>query len=304
MEKLKIFDLHCDTLTGIFRSGLTDLSSLMLRPEDCGHFDGFTQLFAVFASPALSDNDAFSEACEVLENAEKLLRPYTEQGARVLLSVEDGRILGGELARLDTLASLGVRALTLVWGGDCCVGGAWSSESGAGLTDFGKEVVRRCAALGILPDLSHASDRSFDDAADILEELGLPLLATHSDSRTVCPHGRNLTDGRFERIVRSGGLCGISLCPEHVSVNGKDDRDAADSGCGIPDVADHILHYLSLGGEKTVALGCDCDGIEKAPRGLEHPSGLDALADELLRRGVCEDTVRDVFFRNAERFFA
>ena len=104
--------------------------------------------------------------------------------------------------------------MTLLWGGETCIGG--SHDTSTGLTEFGKQVVKRCFELGIVPDISHASINTAKSVADIADELGKPFIATHSNSRVVYDHERNLTPELFSRLVLSGGVVGISFCPKHI----------------------------------------------------------------------------------------
>ena len=95
-------------------------------------------------------------------------------------------------------------------------------------------------------------------------------------------------------IQRTGGLVGLCLCPDHLTPGGE---------ATLTDAVRHLEHWLALGGERTIALGTDFDGIEKTPVGLAKNRDLIALAEELFRLGYREETVRALFYKNAQIFF-
>jgi membrane dipeptidase len=153
-------------------------------------------------------------------------------------------------------------------------------------------VVRECGRLGIIPDVSHASEAC---ANDILEEADrTPVVATHSDSYTVYPHSRNLSDTLFSEIRKREGLVGINLYCEHLGYGTL-------RGSEIDVTLRHIEYFLSLDGEDVLCFGCDFDGA-RTPPALQHPRDLTYLAEEMLRRGYPSLTIEKLFWKNAKRF--
>ena len=181
--------------------------------------------------------------------------------------------------------------MTLLWSGETQIGGAWDTDTG--LTRFGKAVLGDMQRIGILADASHASDAAFCDIAAISEENGIPFFCSHSNSRKVTAHRRNLTDAQFTHLCRIRSLCGISLCPAHLS-----EKEAKRA-----DVLRHIEHYLALGGEEVVALGTDFDGIQATPEGLPSCRALLSLAEDMARIGYKDELIERIFYKNAEAFF-
>ena len=118
-------------------------------------------------------------------------------------------------------------------------------------------------------------------------------MATHSNSHSVHPHPRNLNNAQFEAIRSAGGLVGLSLCPEHLT----------DNQASAYDLIRHLDHYLSLGGEDTVALGTDFDGITSTPQGLTSTDDLLTLAEVMAKEGYADQIIRKFFYKNAENFF-
>ena len=153
--------------------------------------------------------------------------------------------------------------------------------------DAEREAVRQMETRHILPDAAHLNRRGF---WELLEVTARPIVVSHTASAMLHPIARNLTDAQFCAVRERGGLVGLSLCPEHL---------------GAPTLSRMIAHleqFLSLGGEKTVALGCDLDGIE-IPTAFGGIRVLETLYEQLLKRNYAESLADDIFFRNAYRFF-
>ena len=137
-------------------------------------------------------------------------------------------------------------------------------------------------------DVSHISDEGF---WDIIEITDAPILATHSNSRAVHSHSRNLTDDMFRAICETGGVAGYNTCAEFTGEN--PDLDTA---------CDHILHFMELDPSgKHIALGGDLDGVETMPDGFEGVQSYPALARQLLSRGLTQQNIMDIFWNNAIR---
>lgn len=301
---MKLFDLHCDTLSKAEKHRLSPFynDSLMFSfgraPFSCHR-----QVMAIWSSNTLDDEAAWENFQRVLSYTEEAWKKTPlQKSLRPVLAVEDARLVGHDLSRLDFLYEKGVRLLTLTWKGISPIGGAWDTEEG--LTPFGRELILRAAALGMAIDLSHASDRLFAEALALSagdrhtkgqsDQKPIRFLASHSNSRTLCPHRRNLTDDMFRALSKKGGLVGVSLVPQHLRENGR---------AALSDVIGHFLHFLSLGGEDTVAFGSDFDGIDSLPEGINGVESLPLLYDALAKE--TSSAVADkVFFENAERFFA
>ena len=289
---MHIFDLHADTPTKLFYQKKNfDDTTLSLSVADVRHWESCTQVMAFFCRECLTDDEAYRAFFAMRADTLSKIAPH-RQNFTPILAVEDARLLGNSRERLPRLAECGVAILTLLWRGETVIGGAF--DTNRGLTSFGRDILSDCFDLGIHPDLSHASENAFWEAAETAAARRRPLLATHSNARAVCPHPRNLYDDQFVAIQRGGGLVGLCLCPEHLTAA----RDAT-----LADAVRHLEHWLALGGEDTVALGTDFDGIEKTPLGLSRSRDLAALAEELLRLGYREETVRAIFYKNAERYF-
>ena len=310
MRNLPLFDLHCDTLFECLKQekSLTD-NDLNLSFSRLSEYRRFTQVLAMWSNWQLTEEEAWERfgaareklASELAKNpavrlctcASDLAACEADGTGAVFFAVEGGKLIADDITRVDAMYEAGVRFLTLVWNSTCKIGGAHDADEG--LTPFGREVVERCLALGIIPDVSHASDKMTDEVLDICEDAGKVCIATHSNSRAECDHRRNLTDERFSRIAKLGGVVGVSLAPQHLTRG---------EICTVQDVVRHIEHYLSLGGEDTVCLGCDLDGVGKLPSGIESVSDLYKIADRLGQNGHSDDCIEKIFYANARNFIS
>ncbi len=285
---MKYFDLHCDTLTKLYDGLLTfDNRQTQVNHAEVFFFEKYRQVFAVWSDPALHPNDGFDKFCKIADNIHSFKIP--QKGS--ILAVEGAEILNGRIERLDKMYAKGVRLLTLMWKGRTCIGGSYDTDYP--LDRFGAAVLRHCFNLGIVPDMSHASDKTFYDCVNIAEAAGKPLIASHSNSRAVFDHPRNLTDEMFGIIRDMGGIVGISLYPKHLSP----------AECTTEDVLRHIEHYIMMDGENTVCLGCDFDGIEETPVDIPSVRFISNLAYEMEKRGYGKLLIDNIFYENANKFF-
>lgn len=305
-NQLNLFDLHCDTPFELYFHG-TKLAENRHHVSLAGAavYPQYTQVMAIWSNRKQDDDTAFRSfhkiadylMNELHENKDRITFVRDKKGlheastqARAFLAVEDARLLGGRLDRLPVLHARGVRFLTLVWNGESCIGGAFDTSTG--LTDFGKSVVEECFRLGIVPDLSHASEKTASEAIELATAHKKPVIATHSCSYSVYAHPRNLRDGQFEAIKSLGGLVGVSFCDIHL---------AREKGATVDDVVRHVEHYMSLGGEDVVAFGTDFDGADM-PEGVSRPADLLKVGEALARLNYTETQIRKLFSENATRF--
>ena len=224
-----------------------------------------------------------------------------KKGVNVILGIEGGEALGRELGRVEAFYKRGVRLITLTWNhpyaiSDTCVQTAdrlnGEADYAGGLTHFGRDVLREMNRLGIVADVSHLSDKGFYDVAEIAEK---PFIASHSNSRALCPHPRNLTDDMFRLLIKKGGVTGINFYHSFLRADG--------GAASIDDILRHIEHFMALGGQKNVGIGTDFDGIDYPPEEIAGTRELGKLCDALLRINYPETLVRDIMAGNMERAF-
>ena len=304
--KFPVFDLHCDTALALLGEDLKQTSSL--KHNDC-HIDldrastlgGYAQCFACFTTTVgggpkpveVFEREIDTILREMERNYQQIALAYTpeeisqnlEKGMMSgILTIEGPAGFGFDPELLEDLHRLGFRITTLGWNEKNPLTG--SHKTGGGMTDLGKAYVKEAQRLGMVVDVSHISDEGF---WDIMEITKAPVIASHSNSRSVCNVSRNLTDDMFLAICKTGGVTGINLCPDFLGVNPNLDT-----------VCDHIFHFLTLDPTgKHIALGGDLDGIGSLPEGFTGVQDYEKLAQRLLERGLSEQQIRDIFWNNA-----
>jgi len=135
-------------------------------------------------------------------------------------------------------------------------------------------------------DVSHISDEGFWDIIGITQA---PIIATHSNSRSVCDVSRNLTDDMFRAICETGGVAGFNQCDAFVG-----------TAPNLDTVCDHVLHFLEMDPQcRHIALGGDLDGCDKLPEGFDGIQSYPTMAERLTQRGIGEDMLMNIFWNNA-----
>jgi membrane dipeptidase len=161
-----------------------------------------------------------------------------------------------------------------------------------GLTEAGKQLVRRAHALGVPIDVSHASDRAVADILSVARETSGVVIATHSNARALCDHPRNLTDEQLRGIAATGGIVGLNFHAPFV-VKG---RPAT-----LDDVVRQALYLVKVAGIDHVAIGADFEGGIRPAAGLSDASHFPGLARALRRAGLSDEGVRKLMAENALR---
>ena len=303
-----VFDLHCDTSYARLGSGFDRGESLVTNNlhidlTRAKKYPGYAQCFGCFTSPLdalpdwLTPEKLFAmEYGGILEQIglnDHIIRLATSgQEIRnnadldlisAILTIEGTAGFDYDPGMLESLYHVGFRITTLGWNEQNSLCG--SHATGGGLTDKGREYVKRAQQLGMLIDVSHISDEAFYDILDITDG---PLVATHSNCRALQPVSRNLTDEMFCHICETDGLVGVNLYVPFLGDNADIDR-----------VCDHIFHYLSLDSSgKHVALGGDLDGCDQLPTGIAGIQDYDKISQRLLDRGLAAEKVMDIFWNN------
>lgn len=271
-------------------------------------FDGIRRLRETLeAHPdvrlVLSASDAAAAAARVVPGGSPDTGCSSRSSAPIgaLLGVEGGYAIRDDLDVVDELFGLGMRCLTLTWKESTGWADAANGGPHGGLAEFGCRLVDRLQALGVLIDLSHASDAT---ARGAIERAERPVVASHSGMRTLAPLPRNLPDELLEAIAETGGLVGVSFFNGHLDAEFEAlcaplrDRDFADTEMlaravldevgtlPLSRLVDHIDHATRLVGPKHVALGSDFDGMWAPPEGLEDCARLPELSAALAEAGV------------------
>ena len=298
MKQLSLADIHCDTAYEIFKrshSFFDNTEAVSLRKANA--YKEYLQVLAIWSDKTLDNDSAYKRFFEIAEYLKKDISKYEKDlfsdnahPVRLILSLEDARILNYDISRLEPLYKLGVKIITPLWSGISCIGGAYNTD--VGLSLFGISVIKECIKSNIIIDISHASQKSADDIFGLCDKIS-PVIASHSNSYTVYPHHRNLTDELFKRISRLDGLVGINLCAEHLGIK--------ESESSIQTIMRHIEHYIELGGENNICFGCDFDGAN-TPKEFQDITALYSVAEEMAKRNFSYELIDKIFYRNAKNF--
>lgn len=219
----------------------------------------------------------------------------------IVLHMEGADAIGPDLGYLDSLHNAGLRSLGIVWSRPNIFGYGVpfayprSPDTGPGLTDLGKNLVRRCNELGIMIDVSHLNERGFWDVAALSTA---PLVATHACAHTICPSTRNLTDRQLDAIRDTGGVIGLNLAVNDIRADANLDEDTP-----LDAVIRQIDYLIARVGPEGVALGSDFDGAVM-PREIGDASGLPRLLDAMRESGFDELTLRKFAYDNWLRVFS
>jgi len=361
-ENAFVVDTHNDVLlrSMIGQNILTDLS------ESHSDFPKFEsggvdcQVFSIWVSPfEFKEGEYFNRAIDMISQLEYLcsrvpqkwaipmnyqdLNYHEQKGIlSCMIGVEGGHAIEHDLLKLDALYHRGMRYLGVTWNNS----NEWATsakdevENGdslhfIGLTDFGKNVIKRCNELGVMIDVSHAGDQTF---WDIIKTTTKPIIASHSSVYNLCPHYRNLKDSQLFAIKENGGVVFVNFYPGYIDSTYSDNYDSIKEGLkssidslailydpdsdeywykenellkphltkivpNVDDVIDHIKYISDLIGINHVGIGADWDGVEIMPKGVETIDKLPFLTERLLDRGFSERDVRKILGGNFKRVF-
>ncbi len=211
-----------------------------------------------------------------------------------VLHLEGAECIGPDLEGLDMLYNMGLRSVGPVWSRPTAFAHGVpfrfpsDGDTGPGLTEAGRGLVRALKARGMVTDTSHMTVKGFWDVA----EEGVPLVATHSNAHAVCPTARNLTDDQLRAIGQTGGVVGLNFGTMFLRPDGK--RDPAGA---LDHVIAHLDHMIALAGEDHVGLGSDFDGAPM-PEGLADASALPVLTGLMEEAGYGAGLIAKITHRN------
>ncbi len=313
-----IVDTHCDTLMQLLPQpwGMHEARKLGERSER-GHIDlprmiegGVTcQTFAIYTGRrpfvpeaplvAMQMVDKFYSEIEAnqeimaVTNSEEIIDAKKEGKVCGLLSMEGAEPLMGELAALRIFYKLGVRMLSFAWNYRTpFADGLGAKRAESKLPELGLQALDEMDRLGVIFDVSHLADSVFWDVNDVMKGA---FIASHSNSRSVCDHPRNLTDDMINALADHGGIMGMNFATGFV----KKEKNKVT----VEDLVDHIDHIVELVGPNHVGLGSDYDGIRKAPEGIDDVSQLFNITRVLVKRGYSDDDILKILGGNHLRVF-
>ncbi len=215
-------------------------------------------------------------------------RTTADGAVSALLGIEGAHALEGDLERLAGFARRGVRYLGLLHfsANEAGFPAYGRGERDEGLTRFGRELVERCEAEGVIVDLAHINKRGFLDACAMATK---PPIVSHTGVLGAFEHWRNIDDAQLRAVAERGGVVGVIFCPRFLG------------GDGLEPVVKHLLHVIDVVGEECAALGSDWDGMIVPTRELADPRGLPQLTDALLAAGVSDAVIGKILRGNVLR---
>lgn len=303
-----IVDAHCDSMLDVVRkrrrlgiasnNGHLDLPRLMKAGVSI-------QFFAFFIESIYKPHGSLRRTLQLISNFYKELESNSSQmhlittkrdleqhlkindnKVGVILAIEGGEALEGDLDVLECLFRLGIRSLGLTWNQrNEIADGVGEKFSRGGLTSFGREVVKTMNRLGMVIDLAHIAEAGFWDT---LELSSKPVIVSHANCRKLCEHHRNLTDTQIKALAQAQGVLGITYAAQFVATNAT-----------IEDVVEHIDHVCQLVGNCLhVGLGSDFDGADIMPKGLEDVTKVPKIIDILQKKGYKEENIAKIMGEN------
>ncbi|MFQ6045411.1 MAG: dipeptidase [Gemmatimonadales bacterium] len=272
--------------------------------------------------------ERYPDVFEMAGTADDIERIHREGRIASMLGLEGGHMIENSLGMLRAFYRDGVRYMTLTHSQNTqWADAATDSLEHGGLTRFGEEVVREMNRLGMLVDLSHASDSTMWDVLRVAEA---PVIFSHSSSRHFTPHSRNVPDDIARAVAENGGVIMVNYVASFIYLPAYEQgqrrraaftrlREAGVGGVALRDsirawdernpaprpdlnvVADHIEYLRDVAGVDHVGIGSDLDGIDTPPIDLEDVSTFPALIAELLSRGWSDEDAKKVIGLNVLR---
>jgi membrane dipeptidase len=361
-KKAIVIDTHNDVLSTVTMNGLNIENDLTGRSHsDIERFKkgGIDiQVFSIFCDERFGKDTAFKYAnieidslyalvarnpgkMMIVSNPNQLQEAVKHKLLGCMIGVEGGHMIEDKLENLDALYKRGARYLTLTWNNST----SWATSAydethkadslpHKGLTDFGKQVVKRMNELGMMVDLSHVGEQTFWEAINTTTK---PVIASHSCAYTLCPVPRNLKDEQIKAVGKNGGVIHLNFYSGFVDSNYNKRKEAfllthkneVDSlkalkwanyeieewtakkypteveayRPNLSQLIDHLDYMVKLIGVDHVGLGSDFDGIESAPKPLDDVTAYPLITKALLERGYSKTDVEKILGLNFIRVF-
>lgn len=300
---MKIFDAHCDVLYKLWMDQqltFNHFTNLHVTYNQLIQTGAKVQCFAIYIPEEVRHSERFMVALEMVDIFYKKVLSFSpklklvktksdinqlgEDEIGAILTLEGCDAIGYDLIKLRTLYRLGVSSVGLTWNFANAVADGALEKRGAGLSEFGKQVVYENNLANVWTDVSHLSESGFWDCIEHADFM----IASHSNCYSICQHPRNLKDNQIKAIIKKNGMIGITFFPQFLTNKGS---------ATITDVLKHLDYVCSLGGEDHVGFGSDFDGISNMVKGLENYQSYKRLIEELLKY-YSEYQVKKFLFQN------
>lgn len=315
---MKLIDMHCDTIGKIMdldKCGNLSENLCSVNLSELKKAESMAQFFACFTylgdyidqggyekcyEHALEmitflekQQKEYSEEISIAKSYEDIINNSSEGKLSAVVTIEEGGILNNQMDRLENLYEKGIRLMTLMWNYENCLGHPNSADRQMmqkGLKSFGIEAVKRMGELGMIVDISHASDGSF---WDVIRHAKGPVAASHSNCRTLCNHPRNLSDEMIRALAEKGGVSGLNLYGVFLGTKNES---------RIDEMVAHIQHMIRIGGSEFPAIGTDFDGFRGMDvMEIEKISDMEKLWYALKKKGLSEVQLEKIWNGNVLR---
>lgn len=315
MIKINIIDMHCDTIYKIYHENQENIykNSYSVDIQKMKKGNVIAQFFAMFIDKKwitknnidiyehvkdfyrifIDQIQGHQEDISLATNAKDLENNLRDEKISAFLTIEEGDFLQNKIERLEKFYNLGLRLITLTWNYENCIGYPNSSNKNImakGLKPFGFEVIERMNELGMMIDVSHLSDGGFYDC---IKHSKKPIVASHSNARSLVNVPRNMTDEMLRLLGEKGGVVGINFSPNFL---GKTKNKIS----RIEYMIQHIRHIKNIAGIDVIALGTDFDGIEGELE-IANIGEIDQLILALEKSGFHTEEIEKILNKNAER---
>jgi membrane dipeptidase len=361
-DKAIVIDTHNDVLSTVTMKGLNIENDLTSQSHsDIARFKkgGIDiQVFSIFCDERFGKDTAYKYAnieidslyaivrrnpgkMMIVTNPKELQQAIKQKKLGCMMGVEGGHMIEDNLNNLDALYKRGARYMTLTWNNST----SWATSAAdethkkdslphKGLTDFGKQVVKRMNELGMIVDLSHVGEQTFWDAINTTTK---PVIASHSNAYALCPVPRNLKDDQIKAIAKNGGVIHLNFYSGFVDSNynkrkaeflvhhnqevdslknlkwanyeieewtaKKYPAEVEAYRPGLSQLLDHLDYIVKLIGIDHVGLGSDFDGIESAPKPLDDVTAYPLITKALIERGYSKKDIQKILGGNFIRVF-
>ncbi|MCK9443744.1 MAG: dipeptidase [Tissierellaceae bacterium] len=305
---MNVVDMHCDTILRLMNRedvGLLE-NDLSVDIKKLQRGNSLAQFFAMWIDLGKEDDpmetclkmidrfyielDKNSDTISLATNYDEIMGNKDNNRISAVLTIEEGGAIKGQLHNLRNFYRLGVRGITLTWNNVNEIGYPNINEEHGqmGLTEFGEAVVQEMNELGMLIDVSHLSDEGFYHVGKLSNK---PFIASHSNSRAIKNHRRNLTDPMIKTLSEKGGVMGICFERDFLG----DSENAR-----IEDMIRHIRHIRDIGGIDVIALGSDYDGSNPNCE-IDNIGEIGKLRDALELNKFSYEEIEKIFYNNALR---
>lgn len=297
-----IFDAHCDTISVALDKKISICDKkLAFNLNDASLNLPYIQALATFIDPEYSDGfkrandilDKFYQEYKKYENKMYIIKDSKDinkylNKVGILLTIENGSAINGKLENIEKFYDRGIRVMSVTWNNDNELGCGALTKKDIGLTELGRKYIKKLNEKNIIVDVSHASEKTF---YDIINCSNKSIIATHSCSKSICNHNRNLSDDQIKQIAIRGGIIGVCFYSEFLNANER---------ASSIDIVKHIMHIIDLVGIDYVGLGSDFDGMNKNlyPIDISGTKDMHILVEKLSENGLSDEEITKVMGGN------